>query len=211
MKTITVSREFGSGGRELGKRLADVLGVAYYDKEIISKIAENLKLDEQYIENHLERDFTVNFPYTFRCSFSTPFYAMNQVVDMLVEQHKIIRTLAKREDCVIVGRGADAVLHDMGPYNIFVYADMAAKKERCRNRASPGETLSERELERRIRQIDKARAASYDLVSGYPWGDKRAYHLCVNTTGLDIHQIVPHLAAFVKIWFERKDHGDSII
>ena len=95
MKTITVSREFGSGGRELGKRLADVLGVAYYDKEIISKIAENLKLDEQYIENHLERDFTVNFPYTFRCSFSTPFYAMNQVVDMLVEQHKIIRTLAK--------------------------------------------------------------------------------------------------------------------
>lgn len=128
MKTITVSREFESGGRELGKRLADVLGVAYYDKEIISKIAENLKLDEQYIENHLERDFTVNFPYTFRCSFSTPFYAMNQVVDMLVEQHKIIRTLAKREDCVIVGRGADAVLHDMGPYNIFVYADMAAKR-----------------------------------------------------------------------------------
>ena len=53
MKTITVSREFGSGGRELGQRLADVLGVAYYDKEIISKIAENLKLDEQYIENHL--------------------------------------------------------------------------------------------------------------------------------------------------------------
>ena len=62
MKLITISREFGSGGRELGKRLADEMGFSYYDKEIIGKIAENLELNEQYIESVLDRGFTVNYP-----------------------------------------------------------------------------------------------------------------------------------------------------
>lgn len=211
MKIITVSREFGSGGRELGKRLADVLGIAYYDKEIISKIADNLKLDEKYVENQLDQGIALNYPYTFRRTFSTPFYAANQVAGVLAEQHKIIRSLAGTGDCVIVGRGADVVLNEAGPFNIFVYADMEARMERCRKRAPEDEKLSDRELERRIRKIDKVRASNYSLVAKYPWGDKRAYHCCVNTTGFDIPEMVPHLAALAKIWFERNYNGDSII
>lgn len=96
MKIITVSREFGSGGREIGKRLADRLGVAYYDKEIISAIADKLKLDENYIENKLEQNFTINYPYTFRRSFSMAYDAPNQTAKLLLEQHKIIRSLAEK-------------------------------------------------------------------------------------------------------------------
>lgn len=97
MKLITISREFGSGGRELGKRLADKMGFSYYDKEIIGKIAENLKLNEQYIESVLDRGFTVNYPYTFRRSFSTQMNALNQATTILVEQQKIILHLQKKE------------------------------------------------------------------------------------------------------------------
>lgn len=204
MRIITVSREFGSGGRELGKRLADALGVAYYDKEIIHQIAERLQLDAQYIETKLERGHTVSYPYTFRRSFSTSAYVPKQTTALLVEQHKIIQSLAKKEDCVIVGRGADAVLRSLEPFNIFVYADMAAKMERCKSRAPENEKLTDRELEHKIRQIDKVRASNYSLVSQYPWGDKRAYHFCVNTTGLDIPKLVPDLADIAKLWFERK-------
>lgn len=204
MKIITVSREFGSGGREVGKRLADSLGFAYYDKEIISVIAEQVKLDENYILNKLERHFTVSYPYTYRKSFTNSFYHLNQTAALLAEQHKVIRSLAEKGDCVIVGRGADMVLQDRKPFNLFVYADMAAKMERCRSRAHEEEKLSEHELERKIRQIDRSRAASYELVSQYPWGDKRAYHLCVNTTGIDITQIIPYLAEYIKYWQKGK-------
>lgn len=69
MRIITISREFGSGGRELGKRLADELGIAYYDKEILAKIAENVRMNEHYIDRVLERSYTVQYPYTFRRSF----------------------------------------------------------------------------------------------------------------------------------------------
>lgn len=70
MRIITISREFGSGGRELGRRLAAALGAAYYDKEIVTEIAQNMKVDERYIEQKLNRGFTLNYPFTFRHSFS---------------------------------------------------------------------------------------------------------------------------------------------
>lgn len=203
MRIITISREFGSGGRELGKRLADALGFAFYDKEIISKIAENLDLNEQYIEEVLSRGFTISFPYTFRRSFSTQMYAQNQTVDILAQQHRIIRMLAEKGNAVMVGRGAEIILRHLQPYNIFVYADMEAKKERCRQRAAEDEKMSDRELERRIKQIDKMRAASHSFLSNSTWGDKQAYHLCVNTTGLEIPKIVSPIAALAEHYFER--------
>lgn len=203
MKLITISREFGSGGRELGKRLADEMGFSYYDKEIIGKIAENLKLNEQYIENVLDRTFTVNYPYTFRRSFSTQLNALNPATAILAEQHKIIRTLADKGNCVIVGRGAEVILHELHPYSVFVYADMAAKLMRCRQRAADDEKLTDRELERRIRQIDKARASHHSLISKTEWGDKQAYRLCVNTTGLEIADLAAPIAALAKKYFER--------
>ena len=203
MKLITISREFGSGGRELGKRLADEMGFSYFDKEIIGKIAENLKLNEQYIESVLDRGFTVNYPYTFHHSFSTQMNALNPAPSILAEQHKIIRSLAEKGDCIIVGRGAEVILHERIPYSVFVYADMAAKIMRCRQRADDDENLSDRELERRIKQIDKARASYHSLISRTQWGDRQAYQLCVNTTGFEIADLVAPIAALAEKFFER--------
>lgn len=176
MRIITISREFGSGGRELGKRLVDELGIAYYDKEILAKIAENVRMDEHYIDRVLERSYTVQYPYTFRRSFAMFPLIQNQRPNLLAEQAKVIRDLALKEDCVIVGRGANALLREQKPFNIFVYADMEARRTRCRERAAEDEQFSDRELEQKIRQMDKARASTYELISGHSWGDKKEYH-----------------------------------
>lgn len=202
MSIITISREFGSGGREIGKRLSDELGFAYYDKEILSKISENLELDEGYIENKLEQGYTMNYPYVYCHSFSMPFYFNDPVTDIIAEQHKIMLSLAEKGNCIIVGRGADIILKEYNPFNIFVYADMEAKIERCKNRMSGEESVSDKELEKRIKQIDKARAKSYGIVSKYPWGDKRAYHLCVNTTDFDIPELTRQIADVARLYFK---------
>lgn len=200
MRIITISREFGSGGRELGKRLADELGIAYYDKEILAKIAEQVRMDERYIDQVLERGVTVQYPYTFRRSFTMPPPLRDQRPNLLAEQAKVIRELAHKADCVIVGRGANALLREQTPFNMFVYADMDAKRTRCRERAAEDEQFSDRELEQKIRQIDRARAATYELISGRPWGDKQEYHLCINTTGVELKTVVPHIADYIKAW-----------
>lgn len=203
MKIVTVSREFGSGGREVGKRLADALGVAYYDREILTAIAEDAKLDESYVENVLEMCNPANPSYhlTFSRTFSYNPMSGN-AAQLLARQHRIIRALAEKGDCVIVGRGAEAVLAEYRPFRIFVHADMSARLARCRSRAAAGEQLSDRELQRQIRQIDKTRAANHSFVSDIPWGAREGYELCLNTTHMDIKKTVPLLTQLIGQWFQ---------
>lgn len=205
MRIITVSREFGSGGRELGKRLADALGIVYYDREIILEISKNVKMDADYIESTLSRRFIVNYPYTFRSSFELiPAYPM-QNSNLVAEQYKVIRTLAEKGDCVIVGRSAGVILEDYNPLKLFVYADMASKKARCRSRAPANERLSDRELVRKIKQIDKARAEAHNMIAPHSWGDKRGYNLCINTTNIAIKSIIPVIAEYAEYWFKTQE------
>lgn len=202
MRIVTVSREFGSGGREVGKRLADALGVAYYDREILSAIAEDAKLDEGYVENMLEswNPAGSSFSFTFSRTFSyNPM--MGNAAQLLARQHRIIRALAEKGDCVIVGRGAEAVLAGHRPFRLFVHADMEAKLARCRSRAAADEQFTDRELQRQIRQIDKSRAANHSFVSDIPWGAREGYELCLNTTHMNIKSAVPLLAQLIDQWF----------
>lgn len=104
-------------------------------------------------------------------------------VDVAVSLQEAIRRFASQGDCVIVGRCADVILKDMKPFDIFVYADQETKLNRCIERASKEEKLSIPELNRNIMQIDKDRASYRDLFSDIKWGQKEAYHLCVNTSG----------------------------
>ena len=159
MRIITISREFGSGGRELGKRLADALGFAYYDREIVSSIAEKCNLDEGYVENVLRKGLTINVPVTFGHTFY--FYSdptSENELKVLNTQQQIIKELALRGDCVMVGRSSGIILEKYNPLRLFVYADMEWKVKRCRERASAEEHLTDRELEKKIRQIDKSEA-----------------------------------------------------
>ena len=103
MKLITVGREFGSGGRELGKRLADTLGFAYYDRELISAVAEKSELDEQYVAGLLEQGRVTGYPFTIRRTFSYGRMPQQNTMKVLIMQEKIIKELAAVGiDCVIV-------------------------------------------------------------------------------------------------------------
>ncbi len=181
MNIITISREFGSGGRELGKRLADLLGYDYYDKEIITAIAKNKGMNDSYVENVLENHGWVNFPMTFRHSFALS--QMNIKTDLMLEEKKVIDEIAALgKDFVIVGRSADVLLREYHPFNIFVCADMQSKIRRCMERAGSDEKLTEKELVRKIKEIDKSRIRTREIIGGGAWGHRENYHLTVNTS-----------------------------
>lgn len=201
-KIITISREFGSGGREIGKRLSDELGFAYYDKEIITQIAKETGLSEEYIKNISERGI-YPYPFQFAKSFATYSGVQSNQTDILVAQNKILKQIAEKGDCIIVGRGADVILKDYNTMNIFVYAGMESKINRCRIKRKD-EDLTDKELEKKINQIDRNRKNYHNLISNLEWGDKKNYHLCINTTNIEIKKIIPSISEYITEWFGGK-------
>ncbi|MBQ9895801.1 MAG: cytidylate kinase-like family protein [Synergistaceae bacterium] len=190
---VTIGREFGSGGRELGRKLADLLNAAYYDREIISEIAKRTALSEDYVQQVMEHRPVPAFPIHIGRSFS--FYpVINPVWDqgqaIYQEQHKIIQEMAQKSDCVIVGRCADYILREQKPLRIFVYSDMESKIARCRANINQDDkdasSMSDKELKQHIIDINKNRAKYYEFYTGQDWGDKANYDLCINTAHLSI-------------------------
>ena len=182
-KIITIGREFGSGGRELGRRMSEILGYAYYDQEIITEISKRTSLSEQYVQTIVEHRPTFSFPIHIGRSFyaaSSP--VLEQTMNVYQQQASIVLEMAAESDCIIVGRCADYILRDYKPLRIFVYADMESKIRRCREKGPEDEHLSDKELRQKISGIDKKRAKYYELYTGRTWGDKLNYDLCVNTT-----------------------------
>ncbi len=205
MKIITIGREFGSGGRELGKRLADLTGYDYYDSEIISAVAQKSGLDEHYVENTLSNHGWQNQAITFRGTLASSAYVQSSKINLLLEQKKVIEQIADlNKDCVLVGRNADVILQNYNPFNIFVCADSDAKIKRCMERAPKDENLTVKELIRKMKQIDKVRSQTRELIGGAAWGQRSAYHLTVNTSGWEIKELVPAVADFAARWFGRK-------
>ena len=196
-KIITIGREFGSGGRELGRRLADHLQIAYYEKEILTEISKRTQLTEEYVHNVVEHHPYPLLPITIGHSLY-PDMAFQLQQSVYTEQSNIIKEMAAASDCVIVGRCADYILHDIKPFRIFVYADMEARIARCHARAPEGEHLSDKELKQMIQKVDKGRAKYYEFYTGEKWGDKSSYDLCINTSNVVIKELVPHLAAFLS-------------
>ena len=194
-KIITIGREFGSGGREFGRRLSEALGIAYYDQEIISEIAKRTSLSEQYVQSVIEHRPMFSFPIHIGRSFyptANPIFEMNMAVYQ--EQARIITQMAAKSSCVIVGRCADYILRDDNPFRIFVYADMDSKIKRCLEKAQEGEKLTEKEVKQQITSIDKKRAQYYAFYTGHTWGDKLNFDLCINTSHTAIKEIVPAVA-----------------
>ena len=194
-KIITIGREFGSGGRELGRRLAEELGFQYYDREILTEIARHTSMSEDYIRQVVERTPNHLFPITVGQSFSyINDYSLQQMQTIYQAHSDIIRALADKSDCVIVGRCADYILEDRKPLRVFVYAGMDSRVRRCARRSTAPQPPTEKELRRIIREIDRNRARYYEYYTDRRWGDKLNYDLCVNTTDVVIRDIVPHLA-----------------
>ena len=206
MKIITISREFGSGGRELGKKIAELLGYDYYDRQILTTIAERHDLDENYVEYALNNHAWQTVPLTFSHSFISPVVIGSPQTGLLIEQRKVIDEIAKAgKDCVIVGRNADVLLSEYNPFNIFVCAEMDAKIKRCKERAEDSEHLTDKELKKKIQRIDKNRARTRYLISDKDWGHRKSYHVIINTTDWDLDALAKCLADMINRWSNEKE------
>ena len=197
MSIITISREFGSGGRELGKRLADALGIPCYDSQIIEMVAQKENLDKNYVASRSENEIRMFYPSTIARGFSRYNYAMLQSVQIMASEQELILKLAEEGDCVIVGRAADIILADKKPFRIFVCADEQSKLERCRARAEEDENLSDKDILRKCREIDKRRASHRKMFTERPWGSASGYDLCINTSGKEIKELIDPIVAYI--------------
>lgn len=199
-RIITVGREFGSGGRELAKRLADKLQIAYYDHEILLEISKKTSLAEEYVRQVVEHKPTMRYPITIGHTLHAPYpdYILDQQNAIYAGQTEVIREMAQKSDCVIVGRCADYILRDMKPLRLFISADINARVERCRRNAEENERFSDKKLKQMILKVDKGRARYYHNYTGQKWGNRENYDICINTTHLDIKQTVEALAMMIK-------------
>ena len=210
MRIITISRQFGSGGRELGERLAKELDWDYYDKEIIESLVEKHDLDEEYVREILSRHGWHHIQLTYRHSFSQLMINPTLHINVLLRQSEIIREIAAAgNDCVIVGRDADVILHELNPFRLLVCADMDSRLERCmryEERKEPEERLSQKDVLRNIRRIDKDRMFTREVLTGKSRNDHSAFDLIINASGRDMKKLSHALADFSLHWFEDSAH-----
>ena len=197
MKIITISRQFGSGGRELGKRLAGLLGFDYYDKEILEEIAKNKKLDKDYVEKSLTSVSLKNIPISFGRTIITSYN--NVSTDLMIEERKIIEEIATQgKDFIIVGRNADVILEKYNPFNIFVCASMDARVDRCLSHLRDDEKNDRKSMEKAIKKVDKERVRTRTIVTEKEWGEPSSYHMVVNTTDRNIKLLSQFVANSIK-------------
>ncbi|MDD7009149.1 MAG: cytidylate kinase-like family protein [Bullifex sp.] len=187
-RVITISREFGSGGRTIGRKVAEKLGIPCYDAEIIEKIAEESGYSGDYIRKEGEgaSDRWLSNLFSNRAMGPT-----NQDTIWVI-QSRIIRELAEKGPCVIVGRCADYVLRGQADLlNVFIHADPQKRAERIvreygEREASPLE---------RIREKDRRRAAYHRFYTDLKWGHAQNYHLCLDSGVLGIDKCAELIAS----------------
>ena len=206
MRIITISRQFGSGGRELGKRLADLLNWDYYDKEIIEILAEEQGLEPDHVRSVIAGHGWHQMQLTYRNSFSHLSFRPGFNMDLLLRQREIIQEVAQAgNDCIIVGRDADVILHEYHPFRIYVCADLAARVNRClayEKKRPENERLTEKEIQKNIRRIDKNRIRTREILTGKSSRDSSMFDLTINAGTQDIKKLSAALADFSLHWFE---------
>ena len=178
-RIITISREFGSGGRFIGEEVAKKLGIAYYDKNIISQIAEKSGLSPEYIQENAELSPKKGL---FAYAFAGRDITGRSVEDMVYQaQRKVILDLARKEPCVIIGRNADYILKDRDDIlNVFIHGDMPEKIQRI----SQLYHVTEQEAVKMMADTDKRRMTNYNFYTDQKWGKASNYTLCLNSSQL---------------------------
>ena len=192
-KIITISREFGSGGRFIGEEVAKKLGFAYYDKNIIGQIAEKSGLAPEYIRESAELSPKKGL---FAYAFAGRDITGKSVEDLVYEtQRKVILELAEKESCVIIGRNADFILKDRDDVlNVFIYGDLPEKVERiCRLYH-----VSEQEAVRMMTDIDKRRMTNYNFYTEQKWGKASNYTVCLNSSRIGYERCEEIIVGCVK-------------
>ena len=178
-RIITISREFGSGGLFSGDEVAKKLVIAYYDKNIISQIAEESGLSPEYIQESAELSPKKGL---FAYAFAGRDITGKSIEDIVYEaQRKVILELAEKESCVIVGRNADFILQDRDDVlNVFIHGNMPEKTQRI----SRLYNVSEQEAVKMMADVDKRRMINYNFYTEQRWGKASNYTLCLNSSQL---------------------------
>ena len=178
-RIITISREFGSGGRFIGEEVAKKLGIAYYDKNIINDIAEKSGLSPEYVQKNAELSPKKGL---FAYAFAGRDITGKSVEDMVYEaQRKVILELAEKEPCVIIGRNADYILKDRDDVlNVFIHGDAPEKIQRITRLYN----VEEQKAVKMMVDIDKRRMANYNFYTNQKWGKADNYTLCLNSSQL---------------------------
>lgn len=193
---ITISREFGSGGRSIGKAVAETLNIPYYDKELIKRVVEETGFSPEYVENVGEYAPEKSI-FAYLPSLSGHNRVMNgmSAADFLwLIQSKVIRDLAEKEPCVIVGRCADYILKDNpDAFHVFIHAPIPFRVERIVRLY--GE--SEKEPEKRLSDKDGKRSIHYKHYTGREWGRCQNYHLSLDSSKIGLERCVSIIVDFV--------------
>ena len=198
-RIFTIGREFGSGGKQVGIKLAERLGIKLYDKELLQKAAKESGFCEEIFENHDEKP-TNSFLYSLVMDTysgggysSAPFLDMPLNNKIFLAQFDAIKKIAENESCVIVGRCADYALSgNPDCINIFIHADI---NDRAKN-ISKRMNITESKAKDMALKQDKQRASYYNYYTSKKWGDSRSYDMTLNTSKLTIDQCVDLIIQF---------------
>ena len=202
---ITIARSYGSGGRTLGKLLAEQLGINCYDREILRMASDASGINEALFgqaDERLKRSplFGILKKNPYKGGVIPPENSDFVSDDNLFNyQAKVIQDLAEKESCVIVGRCADYVLKDNpNVVSVFVHAD----EKFCLDRAMERNSMTEKEMKKYIEKTDKFRGDFYRYHTGHEWADARNYDLCLNSGKLGFQKCVEEIKAYIKIRFD---------
>lgn len=182
---INIGRQYGSGGRDIGIKLAEDLNVPYYDKELLKRAAKNSGLCEKLFESFDEKPKSLLYslvvdPYSFNPN-PTGYGLIEE--DVYVAVFEAVRKIADEGPCVIIGRCADYALKDYKKcLNLFIYAPIEKRIERIAN----AENISEEKAKERIKKVDKQRASYYNFYTNKKWGDVKSYDYCIDSSVLGI-------------------------
>ena len=178
-RIITISREFGSGGRFIGEEVAKKLGIKYYDKEIIGQIAKESGLAPEYIKENAELSPKKGI---FAYAFTGRDITGKSVEDMVYEaQRKVILDLAEKGPCVIIGRNTDYILKDRDDVlNVFIHGNMPEKTQRIMGLYN----VEDKEAVKMMADTDKRRMTNYNFYTDQKWGKTSNYTLCLNSSQL---------------------------
>ena len=197
-RIITISREFGSGGRLIGKQLAARLGIPCYDRTLILKTAEKSGLSPDFIARAEERARSRFHMSIAPIGIGAPTMSSHGIPvshQAFFAQSDVIRELADQGPCVIVGRCSDYVLGDRDNcLKVFIHADLASRVRRCVEEYH----IPQDDMERRVVQMDRGRANYYNYYTGHNWGEMRRYDLTINSTTVGVEGAVDLIADMVR-------------
>lgn len=196
-RIITIARQFGSGGHEVGVKLAERLGFKFYDKELVEMIAQKGGLEAKFLHDNDEKPPTPIYP--VMPGFAMPIFYQQAPSDIVyTEQSKLIKNLAEEGSCVIVGRCADYILKDDGGIHCFIHADLEDRISRKLAMVPDGLEFSRNDIKKRIEDVDKKRARYYEYYTDRTWGAIGNYDLCVSTSKVGIDGAVATIAEYVR-------------